>query len=199
MSENQAVNFEFEFKKAQYLTLREEIKETKSRIFKLVGLGPSILPATKLIAEYSGTNLIYAFAPAFVVTIAMLYLSESHALMRCGRYIRKYIEPDFMANGKGWECWLESSDEDRLDTRATDRYVSCAFYVMSVFSYAFSVYLAKKYLLNWCIQQKWKLASAASWGAALIYSVAGLLIFWFFFKNTKHDTSTTWENPSLKA
>ncbi|MEQ8199783.1 MAG: hypothetical protein ABRQ27_17565, partial [Clostridiaceae bacterium] len=113
----------------------------------MVGLGPSVLPLIKIIADYSKSNLIYLFLPAFIVIIALLYLSESHALMRCGRYIREHIEREFMEEGKkGWEEWLENPGQDGFDSRSTDKYLSYAFYGISILSYIFSLYLIHQWV-----------------------------------------------------
>ena len=100
-----------EFLRYEYLTLREEIKETKARIFKLAGIGIVGMPSAYFFAKAYQLEVLVMSLPILICTVVLLYLSESRALMRCGQYIRTKIEPAIIDThgicGTGWECWLE--------------------------------------------------------------------------------------------
>ena len=81
----------FEFVKMEYLTLKEEIKETKNRIFKLAGLGVVGMPAAYFIAKTHKIEALILSLPVLICTLLLLFLSESRALMRCGAYIKESI------------------------------------------------------------------------------------------------------------
>jgi len=114
-----------EFLKHQFITLREEIRESKARIFKLVVLGALFVPA----AGYAANQLQVVFASAsipFVLVLLMLdFISEQNAIIRAGRYLKEHVEPH-ISGVTGWEKWLESNH--RL--RDADRYFFGSFLLM---------------------------------------------------------------------
>ncbi len=129
----------------QYKTLREEIKESKGRIFKLVGFGMFALPAANFFAQVYTLDIITLSLPILVIVIAFLYLSENHAIMRCGRYIRLHIEPK-IEDTIGWETWLEENGD--LRRRTVDKYVSYCFYLLIFMYYGGSVFVASRFIFE---------------------------------------------------
>ena len=79
----------------QYISLREEVKETKARIFKLAGLGIVGMPASYFLAHTYKLEILIISLPILICTILLLFLAENRALMRCGMYIKEHIEPIF--------------------------------------------------------------------------------------------------------
>jgi hypothetical protein len=148
-----------EFLLQEYQTLREEIRETKSRIFKLA-FGMLGIPTAYIIAERyqdtsvsAGLPVLSLSLPLIVMTLTLLFTAESRALMRTGRYIKNFIEPrvnwdtkpDPIANGavlRGWETWLEVRSVDEPKRRIVDQLVSYFFYGLFVLYYIGSVLLA---------------------------------------------------------
>ena len=131
---------ESQFLMEEYKTLREEIRETKARIFKLVGFGIFAVPVAHFVAQTYRLDVVILSLPLLVIVVALLYLSENHALMRCGCYIREHIEPKvedtigeviLLEKGSdrsiepkvkdtiGWETWLENG----FGRRTVDKYV----------------------------------------------------------------------------
>jgi hypothetical protein len=80
-----------EFMKQQYISLREEIKETKARIFKTLGFGLVVVPAANFVATTYQVDVLIMLMPCLIIVVALIYLSENRAKMRCGRYIRLHI------------------------------------------------------------------------------------------------------------
>jgi hypothetical protein len=134
-----------EFLKQQYITLREEVRETKDRIFKTMGFGLLVVPGSNFLAEAYQLDTIILSLPVLVVVVALLYLSEENALMRCGRYIKHYIEPNIL-DVVGWEQWLEK--ESNWDARSVDKHVSYAFYLLFLVYFVGCVFIAGRFAIT---------------------------------------------------
>jgi hypothetical protein len=134
-----------EFLKQQYLSLREEIRATKDRIFKTMGFGLIVVPSATFLAKAYDVDTFILSLPVLVVVVALIYLSENNALMRCGRYIKYHIEPA-IADVVGWEQWLERIGP--WDARSVDKYLSYAFYLLFFVYFAGSVFLAGRFAIE---------------------------------------------------
>jgi hypothetical protein len=169
-----------DFVREQYITLREEIKDTKDRIFKISAIGLFTLPAGQYLANVTEAKVLLLFLPFIVISVAFLYLSENHSLMRCGRYIRLHIEktiPDIT----GWESWLES--DDHCDPRNVDKYVDYSIYIVLGVYYLVAILLCFEY-------------ASTSYGlvfsASLVGIYAGLgVVFINYLRNRLRSTTTT--------
>jgi len=132
-----------DFLKLEYESLRIEIKDTKDRIFKFAGIGLIGTPIAYFLSSAYNIEAIILVLPIFICIISLLYISESHALMRCGRYIRTIIEPEVNElNDKGWEEWLEMDVPNERDRRFVDKLVNISFYLLFTLYYIASVLLA---------------------------------------------------------
>lgn len=138
-----AVDPSREFALQQYLTLREEIKETKERLFKVMTFGIIGVPAANYLSDRFNIPEVLLALPVLVLIIALMYLAENHGLMRCGRFIRTEIEPRY-PEVVGWERWLEESDE----RRSVDRYVAYSFFLLFVVYYVGTAVAAGKYAID---------------------------------------------------
>jgi hypothetical protein len=134
-----------EFLKQQYITLREEIRETKDRIFKTMGFGLIVVPGSNFLAEAYRLDTIILSLPILVVVVALLYLSEENALMRCGRYIKHYIEPS-VRDVVGWEQWLEK--DSNWNARNVDRHLAYAFYLLFFVYFVGCVFVAGRFAIT---------------------------------------------------
>lgn len=170
-----------EFLKQQYLTLREEIRETKDRIFKTMGFGLVVVPASHFLAQAYKIDTVILSLPVLVVVVALIYLAENNALMRCGRYIKHHIEPE-IREVIGWEEWLETKSS--YDARAVDKYLSYAFYLLFLVYFAGSVFLAARFAL----QTYGMLATSLLLGG---YVAIGIWFIIFLLKSIKISTTTT--------
>ncbi len=135
-----------EFLKQQYISLREEIKETKARIFKTLGFGIIAVPAANFLGESYHIDVVILSLPLLVIVLAFLYLSENNAKMRCGRFIRIHIESLFK-DIPGWETWLENPEEE-YQTRIVDIYLDACFYILFFIYYVGSVFLETRFSIQ---------------------------------------------------
>jgi uncharacterized membrane protein YfcA len=96
-----------EFVKQQYLTLRDEIRESKARIFWLLIIGIAmVIAAGYLAAEYPNA-FANAAIPLLLLGLMLSFVSEQNNIARAGRYLREVVEPR-VENVTGWEHWLET-------------------------------------------------------------------------------------------
>ncbi|MFI5118323.1 MAG: hypothetical protein ACHP8B_16670 [Terriglobales bacterium] len=180
------------FLKEQYSTLRKEIENTKSRIFKIVAFGLTIVPAAHFVAQEQKLEALLYITPLLVIVVALLYLSENHALMRCGRYIRCEIERHVTEQDKdviGWETWLEANKQ-RYGTRTVDKFVAYCFHILFVVYFAGSVYVAIKHALE---------AKMAVMGMAAllgVYVAVGIWFLIFLLNNIRTATEATDDMPA---
>ncbi|MFQ5490492.1 MAG: hypothetical protein ACE5GE_07200, partial [Phycisphaerae bacterium] len=103
--------------KEEFLALRSEIDQTKKRAVRTVWLGLTVVPVLTFMAEMPDVQFVGPLIPFVSMVLTILFVSEEHALMRCGRYIRERIDPR-LEEGAGWESWLEAQP----DLRTIDRY-----------------------------------------------------------------------------
>ena len=130
-----------DFIKEQYHALRAEIDHTKGRLYKTVCLGVVVVPVLAYLAGLPNTRFVGPLIPFVVLVLAMLFLAEQYALMRCGRYIRERIEP-LIEEGAGWEAWLESQPE----LRTMDKCLFGCFVIVLFVFYLISAGMAIEFL-----------------------------------------------------
>jgi hypothetical protein len=176
----------------QYQSLREEIKETKSRAYRTLTIGFAVLPAAELLGDKIKESAFISIVPFLIMIFAMIYLSQNHEVMRCGRFIRVYIEPR-VPSVPGWETYLES---DRLcpdahtNSRTVDRYIIYAFYGVFLLYYMISSVMA----VEW-IQDHANSKSMAS-TFAIVYTASGIAFGVFLNKNLRSTTTTDTKEAS---
>lgn len=168
-----------EFLKWQYDALRKEIDATKDRIFKTTGFGLVAIPIANSIAYIYQAKPLVLLLPVLVIVVALVYLSENQALMRCGRYIRLQIEP--RAKGVvGWETWLESHDP--FGPRDVDEHLTRSFLLLFLIYLIASVYLASQVVLSDFGQVAPYLLGG--------YAAIGVWFIIYLIKNLRTATST---------
>jgi hypothetical protein len=169
-----------EFLKSQYLTLRKEVEESKNRVFQTMGFGLVVVPASHFLAQAYKIDTVILSLPLLVVVVALVYLSENSAIMRCGRYIKQHIEPH-NADLIGWEQWLEMRSS--YDTRAVDKHMSYAFYLLFLVYFGGSVFMASKF----SFAEFGMLPTAVLLG---VYISVGVWFLIFLIKSTRISTTT---------
>jgi hypothetical protein len=174
-----------DFLLAQFTTLREEIKETKARIFKTLGFGIAIVPAAHYLGQAHDIDVIVIALPVLVLVVGLMYLSENNAVMRCGRYIGEKIEP--RTDVVGWEEWL--STPDVFKKRTVDRYLFSSFYLLFLVYYAGSVFLTARL----CLQNYGITFSIA---IVAVYIVIGIWSAIFLLRNALMSTTTARDNTA---
>jgi len=100
---------ETELIKLEYQTLRKEIEDAKSRLFRIMTGGVLILPAAGVVAQMrpEASALVMLLLPLVISAFMYLFLAQSRTIMRAGTYIKLEIEAQYLAKHKGWEHWLE--------------------------------------------------------------------------------------------
>ena len=174
-----------EFLKNQYLTLRKEVEESKNRVFQTMGFGLVVVPGSHFLAQAYKIDTVTLSLPLLVVVVALVYLSENSAIMRCGRYIKQHVEPN-VADVVGWEQWLEMRSS--YDTRAVDKHMSYAFYLLFLVYFGGSVFMASKFSFT----EFGMLPTAALLGA---YIAVGIWFLIFLIKSTRVSTTTATDQP----
>jgi hypothetical protein len=180
-----------EFLKQEFITLREEIKETKRRMFLVVVLGTLLVlvgsfvvemaaPAAKLDEGERSVPTPYgslgsAAIPYVVLLLILLYVAEQNSILRCGRYVKEHIEPK-IADTIGWERWLESQPGHRR----IDKAFLASFLVIFLIYYCVSVGVAANALAN-AFGETWSAQIAT---ISLVPYVAGGL--WAFIVALRH-------------
>ena len=167
-----------QYMKQQYLTLRDEIRASKARIFILLVLGTLLVPLVGFLAkEYSAT---YASASLpFVILILMIcFLMEQNCIIRAGKYLKDHVEPH-IEGVTTWETWLESNH--RL--RDTDRYFFGSFILVFLIFYAIGAGTAVEALAaQWPEYYKY---SGFAYGMGALWFLAVLLRHWHSCTTTK--------------
>jgi hypothetical protein len=96
-----------EFIKAQYMTLRDEIRESKARIFWLLIMAVILVMAAGYLAAEHPSAFANAAIPFLLLGLMLCFVSEQNNIARAGRYLRETVEPR-IENIVGWEHWLET-------------------------------------------------------------------------------------------
>lgn len=134
------------FLELQYETLRKEIEVSKSNMFRLVVGGGAVVPTAQYLANAYSIGTIMLVLPLVVVVMVMLFLSENHAMMRAGTYIKEEIETH-VEGIRGWETWLNSPDGNK-GTRTVDKLLVLSFSILAACYFMVSVILAARYALK---------------------------------------------------
>lgn len=166
------------FAREQFLTLREEIKQTKSRLFWISAMGLFGVPLLTIFAsQVERERFVALLVPYFVLVIILMFLAEQNALMRAGRFIRERLEKDAGAPS-GWEAWLES----RPDLRLMDRHFFAGFIIVFFVYYFMTIGLALQGL--WVekdrdsVAMSWLIGAIATYAIGAIWALATLIQHW---------------------
>ena len=166
------------FVEAQFSALRKEIEASKANLFKTIGFGIAGIPGMYFVAVQFDLDFLIAAMPLLVMVIGLLYLSESHAIMRCGRYIRQEVEPKF-PELVGWEEWLS---DDRYDRRTVDRFLMYAFFLLCAIYYAVTSVMAARFVES--------LGQMAYLTVCALYIGVALFSTYFLARNIRLSTTT---------
>ncbi|MEM8782807.1 MAG: hypothetical protein AAGE65_08100 [Planctomycetota bacterium] len=109
-----------------FLTLRDEIRATKARIFIILMLGVVGAPLLALCSLMTDAQLLVMMAPMAVLLLLVLYLAEQNVLMRAGRYIRDHVE----GLDADWERWV-----GKQNFRSAERQLFAMFVIIGLAFY----------------------------------------------------------------
>lgn len=101
-----------DFLKSQYLTLRDEIRESKAHIFWLLIVGMILVMASGYLAAEHPSAFANAAIPVLLLALMLTFISEQNNIARAGRYLREVVEPRIQGL-TCWEHWLESKHQLR--------------------------------------------------------------------------------------
>ncbi len=165
-----------EFMKQQYLTLREEIRASKMRVFVLLVLVSIFVPSAAFAASEYGETFASAALPFILLVLMLAFLTEQNAIVRAGRYLKEHVEPK-VGGLVTWENWLESNHVHRN----VDRYYFASFLIVFTLFYAIGTGLALESLATQWTDNQWMYAGAG-------YGVGGL---WFVVVWIRHWRACT--------
>ena len=177
-----------EFLAQQFATLRHEIEGQQVRAFWTVVIGLLGIPTLSYFLLRAETP-IWMTLPFFLLVLIVLFLAQQNHMMRAGRYIREYIEPqvDF---SPGWEEWIESRPELRL----MDKHFSSCFVVMFFLYYFLLIAYALNQLATEAVRdshgwESWSVffGAVAVYGIATIWGIATLFQHWRSAWSTKNE------------
>ena len=181
------------FLEMEYNTLREEIKETKARVFKIacyavIGLPSFYYFVAQQNKEISGLILSL---PILICIITLLYMFEIRVAMRCGTYIKRKIEPEIIDNQDdiGWENWLDKRAKKEADKRHADKLLTIFFYLLTCFYYIISTYKA---IIIIRTSKKYAQFEIIAW---VVYVGIGCWLFYYLVINF-NETVSTQENKT---
>jgi len=166
-----------EFMKQQYLTLRDEIRASKARIFLLLIIGTLFIPAAGFTAKASSAAFAAASMPFIVLVLMIAFVMEQNSIIRAGTYLKNYVEPH-IEGVTTWESWLESN----VRLRDTDRYFFGSFLLVYFLFYAVGAGSAVDALASQWPEQGWY--AAAAYGIGGVWFIVVLIRHWSMFTHT---------------
>ena len=167
-----------EFMKQQFLTLRDEIREFKARIFWLLIIGIFLVMAAGYLAAEHPNAFANAAIPFLLLGLMLSFISEQNNIARAGRYLRE-TEPQ-LERLMGWEHWLE--------TKPRLREVDHAFVLG--FSVLFLVFFAITTSLT-LVQLDKKAHEAYVWAAAAAYALGAFCIGVVLWRHWRSSTAAS--------
>jgi hypothetical protein len=153
-----------EFMKQQYITLRDEIRAAKARMFVLMVLGSLVILVSGIVAQNVKLTYAEGSLPLIVLVLMMAFVMEQNSVIRAGRYLKEHVEPH-LDGITTWEKWLESNRA----LRAADRYFFGSIMLIFFLFYL----LGAGFALMSLACSEWR---DQMWPAAMVYGIGGL---WF--------------------
>jgi uncharacterized membrane protein YfcA len=164
-----------EFMKQQFNALRDEIRDSKARIFWLLIIGIVLVMISGYLAAEHPNAFANAAIPFLLLGLMLSFISEQNNIARAGRYVREAVEP----HGEslvGWERWLE--------TKPRLREVDHAFVLG--FSVLFLVFFAITSSLT-LVQFDKRGLELYVWGAGIAYALGAFctaVVLWRHWRSS---------------
>jgi hypothetical protein len=171
-----------DFSRQQYVTLRAEISESKSRVFWLLIVGMFIVLLAGYMAGEHPASAANAAFPFLLLALMLSFIAEESNISRAGRYLREVIEPK-IKEMTCWEHWLESQTQYREVDRAFVVGFSMIFFAFFVL--AASLIIRQLDLTGGSQFLIWTLAAA--------YTLSGICVVYVLMR---HWTAST--KPSVE-
>lgn len=168
-----------EFVKQQFLTLRDEIRESKARIFWLLIISMALVVIAGYLAAERPNAFANAAIPFVLLGLMLSFISEQNNIARAGRYLRETVEPR-IDNLMGWEHWLET--KPRL--REVDHAFVLGFSVLFLIFFAIAASLS-------LVQLDKKAHEAYIWAAAIAYVLGVFCIGVVLWRHWRSSTASS--------
>jgi uncharacterized membrane protein YfcA len=168
-----------DFMKQQYLTLRDEIRESKARIFWLLILGMLLVMVAGYLAAEHPTAFANAAIPFLLLGLMLSFVSEQNNIARAGRYLRETVEPR-IENIMGWEHWLEG--KPRL--REVDHAFVLGFSVLFLIFFSITTSLT-------LVQLDKSAHDVYVWAAAIAYALGAFCIAVVLWRHWRSSTAAS--------
>ncbi len=168
-----------DFMKQQYLTLRDEIRESKTRIFWVFIIGMVLVMVAGYLAAEHPTALANPAIPFLLIGLMLYYVSEQNNIARAGRYLREAVEPR-IENMVGWEHWLETKPH----LREVDHSFVLGFSVLFLIFFAITTSLT-------LIQLDKTAHEAYVWAAAVAYALGAFCIAIVLWRHWRSSTAAS--------
>jgi uncharacterized membrane protein YfcA len=166
-----------DFMKQQYATLRDEIRESKSRIFWLLIIGMALVMASGYLAAEHPSAFANAAIPFLLLGLMLSFISEQNNIARAGRYLREAVEPRIQ-DVTGWEHWLES--KPRL--REVDHSFVMGFSALFLIFFAITTSLT-------LVQLDRTAHDLYVWAAAISYALGAICIMFVLWRHWRSSTA----------
>lgn len=168
-----------EYMRQQYLSLRDEIRDSKSRIFWLMIMAMFLVSAASYLAAEHPSAFANAAIPFVLLGLMLSFISEQNNIARAGRYVRETIEPQ-IENLLGWEHWLESKPA----LREVDHSFVIGFSVLFLIFFAITTSLTLAQLDKHAHE-------AYVWAAAIAYALGAFCIAVVLWRHWRSSTSVS--------
>jgi uncharacterized membrane protein YfcA len=165
-----------EFMKQEYLTLRDEIRESKARIFWLLIIGMVLVMAAGYLAAEHPSAFANAAIPFLLLGLMLSFVSEQNNIARAGRYLRETVEPRIQ-DLVGWEHWLES----KPSLREVDHQFVIGFSVLFLIFFAITTSLT-------LVQIDKNAPEYYVIAAAIAYALGALCIVYVLWRHWRSST-----------
>jgi quinol-cytochrome oxidoreductase complex cytochrome b subunit len=169
-----------EFMKQQFLTLRDEIRDSKARIFWLMILGMALVMVAGYLAAEHPSAYANAAIPFLLLGLMLAFVSEQNNIARAGRYLRETVEPRIQGL-VGWEHWLESKPA----LREVDHQFVLGFSVLFLIFFAITTSLTLKQIDRFAANELYV------WAAAIAYGLGAFCIAYVLWRHWRSSTAAT--------
>jgi hypothetical protein len=168
-----------DFMRQQYATLRDEIRESKARIFWLLIIGMVLVMVAGYLAAEHPSAFANAAIPFLLLGLMLSFVSEQNNIARAGRYLREAVEPRIV-DLVGWEHWLEN--KPRL--REVDHAFVLGFSVLFLIFFAITTSLT-------LVQLDKHAHEAYVWAAATAYGLGAFCIGIVLWRHWRSSTAAS--------
>ena len=168
-----------DFVKHQYLTLRDEIRESKARIFWLLIIGIFLVMAAGYLAAEHPNAFANAAIPFLLLGLMLAFVAEQNNIARAGRYLRETVEPRIQ-DLTCWEHWLESKPK----LREVDHQFVLGFSALFLIFFAITTSLTLAQLDKGA--KEWYV-----WAAGIAYALGAFCMAYILWRHYRSSTEAS--------